>query len=355
MLSHPTTTTPQVRHSRLHCLSSHRIDPPLDPISQSQDSSPMALNPRVSLLKQEPSRDSVLVPNQSQQQQQQLSPQQLTPQHSQQNLQTGNSLDRNYSSLAYSLRRTLSRVSKRSYRSNISSLNRKNLSRFGKAKIVFLVFNAIFTFFALAILLTCAFTYAETYSAADIFKIIAPSVLLPLTTVASIVMSIVGFIGFVGAFAHRKNILTVFNVSCWVVLGLFIAIGYIGYRDANNTQFENDLALKWDTWTWQRGVVETRLNCCGYYSLLDRPFPNAVCAVPVIPSPTTTTITTTTIAPAATNVVPPPAASPSPTDGEARRFLIRRQTASSPCHDPFVIFASSSMVLVMLASNHIYD
>ncbi|KAI8811638.1 hypothetical protein BJ742DRAFT_124363 [Cladochytrium replicatum] len=338
-------------------------------MSTPQDSSLMAVNQRVSLLKQMPSRDSIVVPNQSQQQQQ-LSPQQLTPQHSQQNLQTSNSLDRYYPTIANSLRRTLSRVSKRSYRSNMSSLNRKNLGRFGKAKIVFLVFNAIFTFFALVILLTCAFTYAETYSAADLFKIIAPPVLLPLTTVASIVMSIVGFIGFVGAFAHRKNILTVFNVSCWVVLALFIAIGYIGYRDANNTQFENDLALKWDTWTWQRGVVETRLNCCGYYSLLDRPFPNAVCAVPVIPSPTTAT---TTIVAAATTVDPPPAASPSPTDGEARRFLIRRQTASSPCHDPFVIFASSAMVLVyavaftivpvvlvvfivsMLASNHIYD
>ncbi|KAJ3122213.1 hypothetical protein HK098_003013 [Nowakowskiella sp. JEL0407] len=41
------------------------------------------------------------------------------------------------------IRRTLSRLSKRSYISNLSTLNRKNLARFGGSKITFLIFNSL--------------------------------------------------------------------------------------------------------------------------------------------------------------------------------------------------------------------
>jgi hypothetical protein len=44
---------------------------------------------------------------------------------------------------SFSLRRSISRMSKRSYMSNLSVLNRENLLRFGRSKVVFLVVNTL--------------------------------------------------------------------------------------------------------------------------------------------------------------------------------------------------------------------
>ncbi|KAI8812937.1 Tetraspanin family-domain-containing protein [Cladochytrium replicatum] len=272
-----------------------------------------------------------------------------------------------FSSRRFSLRRTFSRMSKRSYLSNMSTMNRKNLTRFGKSKITFLVFNTIFTFVALSVLLACVFTWSNNFLYAPFIKLLRLDLLIIATSVSTL-MSVVGFLGFLGAFTHRKTLLTVYNVLCWPVLGGFIALAYLAYRDVNGTQWENILSLRWDELYASRQLVQMKFNCCGFYSELDRPWVDAQCTGLVDSSPDSSD------------------AGSNSTDMSSNRRLFRRSTRAlkarqqsvtssglSGCHDQWDAFASTFLRLTysvafaivplvlfifivgVLASNHIYD
>ncbi|KAI8804344.1 Tetraspanin family-domain-containing protein [Cladochytrium replicatum] len=279
----------------------------------------------------------------------------------------------------FSLRRTLSRMSKRSYMSNLSVLNRKNLARFGKSKITFLIFNTMFTFVALSVLLACVFTWANNFLYAPFIKLLREDLLIMATGVSGL-MSIVGFLGFLGAFTHRKTVLTVYNVLCWPVLGGFIALAYLAYRDVNGTQWENILSLRWDELYASRQLIQMKFNCCGFYSELDRPWVDAQCTGLVDSSTDTSSPPTTYPNSAGASNATTASVSPSlRRRGRSKsQRLERRQQASttsglSGCHDAWdsfsstflrltysVSFAIVPLVLLMfivgvLGSNHIYD
>ncbi|KAJ1551114.1 hypothetical protein HK096_003062 [Nowakowskiella sp. JEL0078] len=174
------------------------------------------------------------------------------------------------------LQRNVSKMSKRSYVSNLSMANRNNLARFGGSKITLLVFNMIVS---LAVFLLCVFTWADNYTYAPIIKLYRIDVLI-LNTTFSGVMIIVGFVGFVGALTHSKATLTIFNVLLWVVLVGIVVSGYLTYKDVNSGDWEGMLTNKWGGFVdGQRKVVQETYGCCGFYSSLDRPWVGGQCGV----------------------------------------------------------------------------
>ncbi|KAJ3326966.1 hypothetical protein HDU76_012474 [Blyttiomyces sp. JEL0837] len=129
-------------------------------------------------------------------------------------------------------------ISKRSYISNLSFLNRTNLARFGRSKIVFLIFNS---------------------------------------AVISVFVVLDGLVGFLGAFTHRKSLLVVFCILLWPALAGIIGPGYMAYKEVRAKNWENTLSSKWDSLVDSRNELQQKLDCCGFDSYLDRPFVSDQC------------------------------------------------------------------------------
>jgi hypothetical protein len=254
----------------------------------------------------------------------------------------------------FSLRRTFSKMSRRSYISNLSMINRKNLARFGRSKITFIVSNALFTFCGLAILLFAIFTWFNNYTVAPLIRSTKPSVLYAIT-VASALMAIAGFVGFLGAFTHKKVLLIFFVILVWPVMAGYIAVGYLAYGEVNSSQWENNLSKEWGLIGGQRRLIQSEFKCCGFLSNLDRPYADAQCKGLVDSTPTTTSIVS-----------------------HLRRRQLSKPTSENQaeiqgCRNPWFNFAGSYLrlsyiigfvmiplclyifVIGLLSANHIYD
>ncbi|KAI8824233.1 Tetraspanin family-domain-containing protein [Fimicolochytrium jonesii] len=182
--------------------------------------------------------------------------------------------------------RPLSGISARSFRSyisNLSYINRKNLARFGKSKLTFLVANTVLTFIGLATVLFGIFTFLNNNPTAMVMRMIRVDLLF-LLTLTSGALTIVGLVGFLGAFMHRKNILSIHSVLLWPILAGLIVLGYMAYNQLNTSAWDDFLTNKWDTLYDQRGFVQDKFNCCGFFSGLDRPLAVDHCVPPSPPA-----------------------------------------------------------------------
>ncbi|TPX57459.1 hypothetical protein PhCBS80983_g03809 [Powellomyces hirtus] len=264
------------------------------------------------------------------------------------------------------LARPISGYSRRSYISNLSLINRKNLARFGISKMIFLLSNTLLTFLGLSVSLFGVFTLINQYTSASFMRLIRVDILF-LVTVTSGLAACVGMIGFLGAFMHRKRIISIHSLLLWPILAGLIVTGYMSYNQLNNAKWNNYLSDKWVGIGDQKAVVQDRYSCCGFYSSLDRPLGMGHCLIPQFPD----------------------SAAASPSQPQQRmRSRAKRQTAiaaeiptqpvidpaaKAGCYKPWNSFATSFLrtiyisafsciplvlfvfIVGLLAANHIYD
>ncbi|KAJ3025296.1 hypothetical protein HK097_006712, partial [Rhizophlyctis rosea] len=147
---------------------------------------------------------------------------------------------------ASSFMRSLSRKSlgRASSMRSWASKHRKNYKFFGKSKVTFLILNAMFTFTATSLLLFSLFTFLNTYIYAPIIKTILPTVLY-LSISLAILMTLTGFIGFLGAFLHWKAVLVVFQVLVVPCLVGDIVIGYLAHQYVHDVHFQTRGTREW--------------------------------------------------------------------------------------------------------------
>lgn len=199
------------------------------------------------------------------------------------------------------------------------------------------------------------FTWLNNFYDAPLIKVVSESVLVSLTATSSL-MATAGFIGFLGAFTHRKAILTLYVILAWPVMAGWISVGYLSYRIRNNIKWEQQMSIGWDNFNIERQLIQYKVlrslidqfGCCGYLSPLDRAFVDDQCTGLI---DSTATNSTTTIQKRDTSQV----------------------VASPPCHDGWTGFVSTYLAIAysvaftlvpftlfvfmigLLACNHIYD
>ncbi|KAL2915325.1 hypothetical protein HK105_205190 [Polyrhizophydium stewartii] len=170
----------------------------------------------------------------------------------------------------FSLSRSLSRFSKRSFVSNMSSLNRNNLGRFGRSKITLVVANTLFWLTGIGAFLFALFTVIEAFSVAPLFKVWGTTVLIILA-ITGAVQLVLGAIGYVGVFLHRKALLFLVMLMIWPLIAGYLYTGYTTYKTLHTSQWETVLSTNWDTYSDAYG-------CCGFLSEFDRPSPIGACS-----------------------------------------------------------------------------
>ncbi|KAJ3052353.1 hypothetical protein HK097_006474 [Rhizophlyctis rosea] len=174
-------------------------------------------------------------------------------------------------------RRSASRKSMRSYISNISMINRKNLARFGKSKVSFLLFNTLYTVIGILMAILAVFTYVGNYSMAPLVLIVRRDLFLGLTIVGC-GMIVTGLIGFAGAFLHKKRLLSTHSLLLAPVLVGLIVSGYIAYKQRHDVHWDREVAWGWGDLGENRKVIQNSFQCCGYFSSYDRPYVDSTCA-----------------------------------------------------------------------------
>lgn len=215
-----------------------------------------------------------------------------------------------------SIRRTFSRMSKRSYISNLSSINRKNLARFGRSKITFLVLNTLLTLLGIAVFLFAIFTWTGTYDSASLLRDFRLDLLI-VTTVLGLMILGTSVLGFVGALMHKKPILIIFLLILVPTFILNVVTGYLAYKERNSSAFSVKLTEQWESFTvTKREFIQERYNCCGLASIFDRPVLTDTCKA------ATTPITSTTNSAAGNN--------------STRRSVLSRRAVLEKRQDPIV-------------------
>ncbi|KAJ3393835.1 hypothetical protein HDU92_007472 [Lobulomyces angularis] len=180
------------------------------------------------------------------------------------------------SQAARSKKTTISKFSMRSYFSNFSAVNKENFLKFGRSKVTFLFFNAMFTFFGCALTIFSISTWLNNYYDAVLYKAIS-IVFLILLTVVSTLMALTGLIGFLGAFSHKKFILTFFVILNIPVFAGWVTLGYLTFKEVNSSEFEINISNQWNSYNAEKNLIQSKYGCCGYLSHFDRPFVNGRC------------------------------------------------------------------------------
>ncbi|KAJ3166974.1 hypothetical protein HDU88_003063 [Geranomyces variabilis] len=242
------------------------------------------------------------------------------------------------------LERPTSAYSRRSYISNLSSIHRKNLMRFGLSKCVFLVSNTLLTFLGLSAAILGLCTLLDRYSTAALVRLIRTDILL-LYTITSALAVAVGLVGFLGAFTHRKNIISIHNLLLWPIMAGLIVAGYLSFHQRSDMKWRDYLSDKWDAFGSEKAIVQDQYACCGFYSSLDRPLNTDHCTIPpYVPIPSASTV----------SAVVDPATFPGcyePWHDFTASYLEAIYISAFSCI-PLIMFV---FIVGLLAANHIYD
>jgi hypothetical protein len=99
------------------------------------------------------------------------------------------------------------------------------------------------------------FTWISNFSDAPLIVIVSEAVLTGLTATAAL-MACTGFLGFLGAFTHRKAILALYALLTWPVLAGWITVGYIGYKNRNSVDWEYTASKNWDDFSTEKQVIQ---------------------------------------------------------------------------------------------------
>lgn len=122
------------------------------------------------------------------------------------------------------------------------------------------------------------FTWINNFSNAPLIEIVSEALLTGLTA-TSVLMTTTGFLGFLGAFTHRKAILALYTVLTWPVLAGWITVGYIGYRNRNSADWKIKASQDWSDYGEERQVIQYKVWYLG-----DSNFWNSLAAVATFPS-----------------------------------------------------------------------
>ncbi|KAI9096904.1 hypothetical protein DFS34DRAFT_621862 [Phlyctochytrium arcticum] len=179
--------------------------------------------------------------------------------------------------------RPTSGYSVRSYISNLSQKNRRNFARFGKSKTTFIMCNALLLFISLGLTLFCIFTYLGQYPSANLIRLAFNGLLFP-TTIVTGLMTLIGLIGFIGAFLHRKHVLSMYSCLLWPILATILVLGYLTFKDVHANDWTNRLSERWDMYATDAVLIQNGNSCCGFYSALDRPIASNTCTATPAPS-----------------------------------------------------------------------
>ncbi|KAJ3186225.1 hypothetical protein HDU85_007665 [Gaertneriomyces sp. JEL0708] len=145
----------------------------------------------------------------------------------------------------------------RSYVKHWSEIRRQDLVRCGGRKVIFLLFNSLFTSVFLAILLFTVFVYTHSTPLLTTIHLIRPDLLFLMTMISGLA-TFVGLLGFLGAFLHRKGVISTYDILLWLVLGGCVAIGYMAFHDEHGSGYETRLSARWEVYGNWRGLVQTR-------------------------------------------------------------------------------------------------
>ncbi|TPX71122.1 hypothetical protein SpCBS45565_g01248 [Spizellomyces sp. 'palustris'] len=261
----------------------------------------------------------------------------------------------------------MSRYSARSYISNLSYLNKSNLARFGRSKTTFLISNSVLMFISLAIALFGLFTFINHYPMALLVRLVCADLLFLITLTTALFASI-GFVGFLGAFLHRKKLLTIYSILLWPVLGAALVAGYIAYKDVNGNEWSEQLSERWAVYGDRRADIQNKYACCGFYSALDRPILVDHCVLSSAPLASTANApnphrrnhlfkrqeTPANAAPLLKQFARDPADIQGCYEpwNEFSRWILRMIYICAFSSIPFVLFV---FIIGLLAANHIYD
>ncbi|KAJ3195959.1 hypothetical protein HK101_010552 [Irineochytrium annulatum] len=152
-----------------------------------------------------------------------------------------------------------------------STARRLDFLRMGKAKVVYLVINALYTFAAIALVFLMGFTWSNFYALAPLVRILYPTAVILATVTAPLLLA-TGIIGFFGALTHSKTWMTVSVMTSTLGLAGCVFVGYYSYRFINTSRWDPGLSSMWDGYNaHSRGTIQSKLGCCGFLSAADRP------------------------------------------------------------------------------------
>lgn len=150
--------------------------------------------------------------------------------------------------------------------------NTKNLRRFGRSKLMYLVADALWTLAGTALFIFAMFTYTETYAEAAFIKMGA-SIYVHAMTSLSLCMVITGLMGFFGLLMHRKVWLATQLVSIVAVMVGLLVLGYITHR-----AYQQETKGVGNLWTQlstsDQTLLQDTFGCCGGLSPFDAPQPS---------------------------------------------------------------------------------
>ena len=149
-----------------------------------------------------------------------------------------------------------------SYVSNASEVNKNNLSRFGRNKLIFLIFNAIvrpscalilaktrltnkkYTLAGIGLTFFCIAILTNKLDMARMIMFLRQDIMVILTT-GALLQTLLGFFGMFGALTHRKKFLAGYLLLLWVVGGIFMTNGFLAYKEVYSFQFEANMSTLW--------------------------------------------------------------------------------------------------------------
>ena len=114
----------------------------------------------------------------------------------------------------------------------------------------------------MAILILCFFSYGNAYSTAKLVVAYNSDLLIVITT-AMCLQVLSGLIGFTGSLLHKKEVLTLFNLTIWIIMAFLIAISFAAYKQAHLTNFNSDLSAKWTALSVSnRAMIQDQASEC---------------------------------------------------------------------------------------------
>jgi hypothetical protein len=82
---------------------------------------------------------------------------------------------------------------------------------------------------------------------------------MTILTIAALAQTILGFFGLYAGLKHKKLSMGIYMILLWVVGGLYMADGYIAYKEAHSYQFQMAQSSFWTNLGAQTAIIQKRV------------------------------------------------------------------------------------------------
>ena len=85
--------------------------------------------------------------------------------------------------------------------------------------------------------------------------------ILTILTIGALFQTLLGLFGLYGALKHKKVFIAIYLLLIWPVTGLFMADGYLAYKESHSFQFQMANTNLWSQLGAGTAIIQKKVEC----------------------------------------------------------------------------------------------